>query len=70
VAGSQSPTVTGFWPLVLDRLRHLALPTVALTVISYAGYHLLQRSLLLDDIGACCWTTSAPTTCGWHGPRG
>jgi peptide/nickel transport system permease protein len=52
VAGSQSPTVTGFWPLVLDRLRHLAPPTIALTVISYAGYHLLQRSLLLDNINA------------------
>ena len=23
VAGAQSPTVTGFWPLVLDRVRHL-----------------------------------------------
>ncbi|MDT7773084.1 MAG: glutathione transport system permease protein, partial [Pseudonocardiales bacterium] len=52
VAGAQSPTVTGFWPLVLDRLRHLALPTIALTVINYAGYHLLQRSLLLDNINA------------------
>src|SRR3954465_5185909 len=52
VAGSQSPTVTGFWPLVLDRLRHLVPPTIALTVISYAGYHLLQRSLLLDNINA------------------
>src|SRR3712207_6837554 len=52
VAGSTSPTVTGFWPLVLDRLRHLAPPTIALTVISYAGYHLLQRSLLLDNINA------------------
>ena len=52
VAGAQSPTVAGFWPLVLDRLRHLALPTIALTVLNYAGYHLLQRSLLLDTINA------------------
>ena len=52
VAGAQSPTVSGFWPLVLDRLRHLALPTIALTVLSYAGYHLLQRSLLLDTVDA------------------
>jgi peptide/nickel transport system permease protein len=52
VAGSQSPTLTGFWPLVLDRVRHLVPPTIALTVISYAGYHLLQRSLLLDNINA------------------
>jgi peptide/nickel transport system permease protein len=52
VAGAQSPTATGFWPLVLDRLRHLALPTIALTMLSYAGYHLLQRSLLLDTVDA------------------
>lgn len=52
VAGAQSPTVTGFWPLVVDRLRHLALPTIALTVLSYAGYHLLQRALLLDTVDA------------------
>ncbi|MDQ2706674.1 MAG: ABC transporter permease [Actinomycetota bacterium] len=52
VAGAQSPTLSGFWPLLLDRLRHLVAPTVALTVISYAGYHLLQRSLLLDTINS------------------
>jgi peptide/nickel transport system permease protein len=50
VAGAQSPTVNGFWPLLLDRVRHLILPTISLTVISYAGYHLLQRALLLDNI--------------------
>jgi peptide/nickel transport system permease protein len=52
VAGAQSPTVSGFWPLVLDRFRHLVLPTIALTLISYAGYHLLQRALLLDTINS------------------
>jgi peptide/nickel transport system permease protein len=52
VAGAQSPTVTGFWPLVVDRIQHLVPPTISLTVISYAGYHLLQRSLLLDTINA------------------
>jgi peptide/nickel transport system permease protein len=52
VAGAQSPTVSGFWPLVVDRIQHLVLPTVTLTVISYAGYHLLQRSLLLDNINS------------------
>lgn len=52
VAGAQSPTVSGFWPLVVDRIRHLVLPTISLTVISYAGYHLLQRSLLLDNINS------------------
>lgn len=52
VAGAQSPTVSGFWPLLADRVRHLILPTISLTVISYAGYHLLQRSLLLDTINS------------------
>jgi peptide/nickel transport system permease protein len=52
VAGAQSPTVSGFWPAIVDRVQHLVLPTVSLTVISYAGYHLLQRSLLLDNINA------------------
>jgi peptide/nickel transport system permease protein len=52
VAGAQSPSVTGFWPLLLDRLQHLALPTIALTVVGYAGTHLLQRSLLLDNINS------------------
>jgi len=52
VAGASSPGISGFWPTVLDRLQHLVLPTISLTVLSYAGYHLLQRSLLLDDINA------------------
>jgi peptide/nickel transport system permease protein len=52
VAGARSPAVSGFWPLVVDRLQHLAAPTIALTVISYSGYHLLQRSLLLDTINS------------------
>ena len=52
VAGAESPNVSGFWPLLFDRLQHLALPTVALVVISYAGTHLTQRSLLLDNINS------------------
>lgn len=52
VAGAQTPTLEGFWPLVLDRIQHLILPTISLTVISYATYHLLQRALLLDNINS------------------
>ena len=52
VAGSESPGVTGFWPLLLDRAQHLVLPTISLLVISYAGYHLLQRSMLLDVVNS------------------
>ena len=51
VAGANSPSVSGFWP-VLDRLQHLVLPTITLVLFSYAGYHLLQRNLLLDDINS------------------
>lgn len=52
VAGASSPGITGFWPTLVDRLQHLVLPTITLTLLSYAGYHLLQRSLLLDDVDA------------------
>jgi len=52
VAGANSPSVSGFLPTVLDRLQHLVLPTVTLVLFSYAGYHLLQRNLLLDDINS------------------
>lgn len=38
--------------MLLDRIQHLAAPTLALTVTGYAGYHFLQRSLLLDNINS------------------
>ncbi|WP_041628652.1 ABC transporter permease [Corynebacterium glyciniphilum] len=52
VTGAQSSGVTGFFPTLVDILQHLALPTVSLVIISYAGYHMLQRSLLLDNLNA------------------
>ncbi len=52
VAGAQSPGVTGFWPLLVDRVQHLVLPTIALVITGYAGTHLLQRALLLDNINS------------------
>lgn len=52
VTGSSSPGVTGFFPVLIDTLQHLILPTIALVIISYAGTHFLQRSLLLDNIKA------------------
>ncbi|MDO4927863.1 MAG: ABC transporter permease [Corynebacterium sp.] len=52
VTGSSSPDVTGFFPRLIDFLQHLILPTISLVVISYAGYHFLQRSILLDNIDA------------------
>ncbi len=52
VAGEKSPTVAGWWPTVADRLQHLILPTASLTLLGYVGYHLTQRSLLLDSINS------------------
>ncbi|UWF76670.1 MULTISPECIES: ABC transporter permease [Microbacterium] len=52
VTGSASQGVTGFFPVLIDTLQHLFLPTLALVLTGYAGYHFLQRSLLLDNIKA------------------
>lgn len=52
VAGSQDPEVSGSWAVFVSRMEHAILPTISLTFISYAAYHLLQRSLLLDNINS------------------
>ncbi len=52
VTGSASQGVTGFFPVLIDVLQHLILPTLALVLTGYAGIHFLQRSLLLDNIKA------------------
>ena len=52
VTGSSSDGVNGFFPVLIDSLQHLILPTVALVFIGYSSYHFLQRSLLLDNIKA------------------
>lgn len=52
VTGSASPGVEGFFPVLIDTLQHLILPTTALVLIGYAGIHFLQRSLLLDNINS------------------
>ncbi|GAB92473.1 ABC transporter permease [Gordonia rhizosphera] len=52
VSGSSSVDVHGFLPVLVDRIQHLILPTITLVVVSYAGLHMLQRSLLLDTINA------------------
>ncbi|KQB85731.1 Dipeptide transport system permease protein DppB [Corynebacterium lowii] len=52
VTGATSPDIEGFIPQTLNLAQHLILPTIALTAISYAGYHMMQRSLLLDNISA------------------
>ena len=52
VVGSSSPGVEGFFPVLVDVLQHLTLPTLALVITGYASIHFLQRSLLLDNIKA------------------
>ncbi|WKD58770.1 ABC transporter permease [Corynebacterium caspium] len=52
VTGASNPDVVGFFPRILDYAQHLILPTIALVTIGYAGYHFMQRSLLLDNINA------------------
>lgn len=52
VTGENSIGVRGFWPTLLDTAQHLVLPTICLVVISFSGYHLLQRTILLDNINA------------------
>lgn len=52
VVGARSDNVEGVFGFLVDKLQHLTLPTIALVLTGYAGYHFLQRSLLLDTIGA------------------
>jgi peptide/nickel transport system permease protein len=52
VTGSASPDVEGFFPVIIDTLQHLILPTIGLVLVGYAAIHFLQRSLLLDNINA------------------
>lgn len=68
VTGDSSSNVSGFLPGLVDFLQHVALPTVALIITSYASYHLTQRTLLLDNLGASprttrtAWPTSTRST--------
>ncbi|MCF2706648.1 ABC transporter permease [Arcanobacterium haemolyticum] len=41
---------SGFFPGLINLLQRLTLPTISLVFISYASYHMTQRSLLLDNI--------------------
>ena len=41
-----------FWLSTLDTLMHLILPTIALTLISFAGYVRFTRGTLLDVLNA------------------
>ena len=40
----------GLW--ILDFLQHLILPTISMTIAGAVGYHLTQRTYLLDEMNA------------------
>lgn len=46
--GEYTPGVSGFFPVLGDRLVHLLLPTISLTVGAVASYSRYQRSAMLD----------------------
>ncbi|MBF4615102.1 ABC transporter permease [Curtobacterium sp. VKM Ac-1376] len=46
--GEYTPGVSGFFPVLGDRLVHLLLPTVSLTIGAVATYSRYQRSAMLD----------------------
>lgn len=52
VVGSHSLDVDGFFPKLVNSAQHLILPTISLVFISYASYHMTQRTLLLDNLDA------------------
>ncbi|MCA5922198.1 MULTISPECIES: ABC transporter permease [Curtobacterium] len=46
--GEYTPGVSGFFPVLGDRLVHLLLPTISLTIGAVATYSRYQRSAMLD----------------------
>ncbi len=50
--GQYTPGVEGTWNIVLDRLSHLLLPTIALTALGAASYSRYQRNAMLDVLSA------------------
>ncbi|TYB54518.1 ABC transporter permease [Nonomuraea sp. PA05] len=52
VSGEYSTDVEGFWNQVVDRLQHLVLPTVSLSVGLIAVFSRYQRNMMLDVLGA------------------
>ena len=50
--GETSPGVgDGAWAQLLDRLRHLVLPSLTLALVAAAGYSRYQRNAMLDVLG-------------------
>jgi peptide/nickel transport system permease protein len=52
VTGLSSYTGDNMFLAFIDFLQHILLPTIVLTIISAVGYHLSQRTYLLDEMHA------------------
>lgn len=50
--GETGQAEPGFFPRLLDRLQHLLLPTLSLSLMQMASYSRYQRNLMLDTLGA------------------
>lgn len=51
--GERSSTpIEGFWPILLDRAAHLALPTLTLVLVTVAAWSRYQRASMLDVLSA------------------
>lgn len=50
--GEATVGVTGFWPVLSDRIGHLLLPTITIALTSAASYSRYQRSAMLDVLSA------------------
>lgn len=50
--GEYGVGVTGFWPVIGDRLARLLLPTIVLTITAAAAYSRYQRSAMLDVLSS------------------
>jgi peptide/nickel transport system permease protein len=51
--GSATPNITGnYWILTMDSFTHLILPTLALLLMSFAGYTRYTRASMLDVLNA------------------
>ena len=50
--GQYTPGLDGTWNILVDRLSHLLLPTIALTLMGAAEYSRYQRNAMLDVLSA------------------
>ncbi|NDL60823.1 ABC transporter permease [Phytoactinopolyspora mesophila] len=51
-------TPNEFWPRLLDTAHHMVLPTLTMSAMLYAGYLLIMRASMLDEMGNDYITTA------------